>query len=172
MKTKHLALLFFGLLILSCSSEKSISTKARNDLSSKENLHLYILMGQSNMAGRGKIETLDTLTHPRVFMLDKAINWVLASDPMHFDKSAAGTGLGLTFGKVMADKNPNIRIGLIPTAVGGSSINYWFADSIFTQTNTYPYDDMVRRTKEAMESGTLKAYCGIRASLIRISKLV
>mgnify|MGYP003655814910 CR=1 FL=1 len=56
----------------------------------------------------------------------------------------------------MANENPNIRIGLIPTAVGGSSINYWFADSFFSQTNTYPYDDMIRRTKKAMESGTLK----------------
>lgn len=108
------------------------------------------------MAGRGKVEALDTLSHPRVMMLDKDMNWVSARDPMHFDKSAAGTGLGLTFGKIMANNNPSIKIGLIPTAVGGSSINYWFADSLFSQTNTYPYDDMIRRTKKAMETGALK----------------
>ncbi|PZX49162.1 sialate O-acetylesterase [Algoriphagus chordae] len=125
-------------------------------MSSKENLHLYLLMGQSNMAGRGKIGALDTLTHPRVFMLDKAENWVPAQDPMHFDKPVAGVGLGLTFGKIMANADNDIKIGLIPTAVGGSSINYWFADSLFHQTNTYPYDDMIRRAKKAMESGTLK----------------
>ncbi len=156
MKQHNLALVFLCLISLACSSKKSISNKALNDNSSKENFHLYLLMGQSNMAGRGKVEAIDTLTHPRVLMLDKAENWVLAKDPMHFDKPVAGTGLGLTFGKVMANENPNIRIGLIPTAVGGSSINYWFADSLFQQTNTYPYDDMIRRAKKAMETGTLK----------------
>lgn len=155
MKAYHLGLLLY-FLILGCSSPKSIAIKATPDLTLKENFHLYLLMGQSNMAGRGKIESLDTLTHPRVFMLDKAMNWVAAKDPMHFDKSAAGVGLGLTFGKVMADENTNIRIGLIPSAVGGSSINYWFADSLFQQTNSYPYDDMIRRAKKAMEAGTLK----------------
>lgn len=113
-------------------------------------------MGQSNMAGRGKLQAIDTLTHPRVLMLDKSENWVLAKDPMHFDKPGAGTGLGLTFGKIMANEESNIKIGLIPTAVGGSSINAWFTDSLHRQTNTYPYDDMIRRAKKAMESGILK----------------
>lgn len=156
MNTKHLVFLFLGLLIMSCSSVRSIPTKGTKDLSSKENLHLYILMGQSNMAGRGKVEALDSLFHPRVIMLDKNMEWVMARDPMHFDKSVAGTGLGLTFGKILANEDPNVSIGLIPAAVGGSSINYWFADSLFTQTNTHPYDDMILRVKKAMESGTLK----------------
>ena len=156
MKAYYLPLLFLCLLFSSCSSTKNITSTSAKDLSAKKNFHLYLLMGQSNMAGRGKVDALDTLTHPRVMMLDKNMNWVPAKDPMHFDKSAAGTGLGLTFGKIMANENSNIRIGLIPTAVGGSSINSWFADSLFSQTNTYPYDDMIRRTKKAMESGTLK----------------
>ena len=156
MKAYHLALLLLSVLISGCSSRKNIAAKASDNITSKENFHLYLLMGQSNMAGRGKIESLDTLTHPRVFMLDKAMNWVAAKDPIHFDKSAAGVGLGLTFGKVMANGNTDIRIGLIPTAVGGSSINHWFVDSLFQQTNTYPYEDMIRRTKKALEAGTLK----------------
>jgi len=113
-------------------------------------------MGQSNMAGRGKVQSIDTLTHPRVLMLDKNLNWELARDPMHFDKSVAGVGLGLTFGKIMANGDNNIKIGLIPTAVGGSSINHWYQDSLFQQTNTYPYNDMIKRAKEAMTQGTLK----------------
>lgn len=108
------------------------------------------------MAGRGAIGALDTITHPRVMMLDKKLDWVLAKDPIHFDKSAAGTGLGLTFGKIMADSEPNVSIGLIPTAVGGSSINYWVRDSLFSQTNTYPYNDMILRAIDAMKDGKLK----------------
>ncbi|MBN3520178.1 sialate O-acetylesterase [Algoriphagus lutimaris] len=113
-------------------------------------------MGQSNMAGRGLVQSIDTITHPRVMMLDENQQWVLAKDPMHFDKPIAGVGLGLTFGKIMANENPNITIGLIPTAVGGSSINAWFADSLHQQTNAYPYNDMILRAKEAMKDGTLK----------------
>ncbi|MEB2784931.1 sialate O-acetylesterase [Algoriphagus persicinus] len=153
---RHFLLFLFPALLLGCAVHKNISTAESKNISSTDNFHLYLLMGQSNMAGRGKVEAIDTLTHPRVYMLDKNRNWVFARDPMHFDKPVAGTGLGLTFGKIMANEDPNIRIGLIPTAVGGSSINHWFADSLFQQTNTYPYDDMIKRTKKAMESGTLK----------------
>jgi len=156
MKIHHLALLLIGLISLSCSSGKSISNRDLNNSDIKENFHLYLLMGQSNMAGRGKVQSIDTLTHPRVLMLDKNLNWELARDPMHFDKSVAGVGLGLTFGKIMANGDNNIKIGLIPTAVGGSSINHWYQDSLFQQTNTYPYNDMIKRAKEAMTQGTLK----------------
>ncbi|RAI85792.1 sialate O-acetylesterase [Algoriphagus yeomjeoni] len=156
MKPNNLALLLLGLLVLSCSSGKNLTSDSSTNNFTKENFHLYLLMGQSNMAGRGKVEAIDTLTHPRVFMLDKAENWVLAKDPIHFDKPAAGTGLGLTFGKIMANEDSNIKVGLIPTAVGGTPINAWFADSLYQQTNTYPYDDMIRRANKAMETGTLK----------------
>ncbi|HEY0109215.1 MAG TPA: sialate O-acetylesterase [Fibrella sp.] len=30
------------------------------------NFHLYVLAGQSNMAGRGTVETVDKTPHPRV----------------------------------------------------------------------------------------------------------
>lgn len=156
MKIHLLALLLIGLISLSCSSGKSISNRDLNNSDIKENFHLYLLMGQSNMAGRGKVQSIDTLTHPRVLMLDKNLNWELARDPMHFDKSVAGVGLGLTFGKIMANGDNNIKIGLIPTAVGGSSINHWYQDSLFQQTKTYPYNDMIKRAKEAMTQGTLK----------------
>ena len=38
--------------------------------------HLYLLIGQSNMAGRGKIELQDKVAVPRVLMLNKANEWV------------------------------------------------------------------------------------------------
>jgi len=31
-----------------------------------KNFHLYLLIGQSNMAGRGKLESIDRTVHPRV----------------------------------------------------------------------------------------------------------
>jgi hypothetical protein len=107
------------------------------------------------MAGRGTIEAQDTITDPNVFMLNKAGEWVPAKSPLHFDKSFAGTGLGLTFGKLMA-QNSKRKIGLIPCAVGGTSISMWKPGAYDKVTQTHPYDDAVRRAKIALQNGQLK----------------
>ncbi len=117
---------------------------------------LYLLIGQSNMAGRGAVDAESKSTHPRVFSLDKAGRWVPAVDPLHFDKPGAGVGPGLGFGKAIAEANPNAKIGLIPCAVGGSSISAWKPGAHDKATNTHPYDDMLARVKIAVKDGTLK----------------
>ena len=120
------------------------------------NFHLYLLIGQSNMAGRGEVDAQDQEIHPRVFTLDKACQWVPAADPIHFDKPIAGVGPGLTFGKTMADHDPSIRIGLIPCAAGGSPITVWKRGGYWEQTDSKPYDDAIERTGDAMRNGVLK----------------
>ncbi|MBN1290354.1 MAG: sialate O-acetylesterase [Candidatus Latescibacteria bacterium] len=122
----------------------------------QKDFHLYLLIGQSNMAGRGLVGDLDKQPHPRVFTLTKENTWIEAVDPIHFDKDIAGVGPGLTFGKTMADKNPNIRIGLIPCACGGSAISHWKTGVLFEQTKSYPYDDALKRAKIALKDGVLK----------------
>lgn len=117
---------------------------------------LYLLIGQSNMAGRGVVEPIDTIADPRVFTLDKNNNWIPAQDPIHFDKCVAGVGLGRTFGIEMAKANPNNKIGLIPCAVGGSPIDSWKPGAFDEATKTHPFDDMEIRLKKALEDGTLK----------------
>ena len=42
------------------------------------NFHLYLLAGQSNMAGRGPLDSLSKETNPQIWMLDKNNHWVLA----------------------------------------------------------------------------------------------
>ena len=121
-----------------------------------KSFHLYLLIGQSNMAGRGEVEAQDKEIHPRVLALDKACKWVPAADPIHFDKPIAGVGPGLTFGKIMADHDPSIRIGLIPCAAGGSPITVWKRDGYWAQTDSTPYDDAIARTQVAMKDGVLK----------------
>jgi len=127
------------------------------DLPTKEKFHLFLLAGQSNMAGRGRVAEEDTVPHPRVFTLNKANEWVLAKDPIHFDKPVAGVGLGRTFGITVAEGDPSIVIGLIPCAAGGSPISSWEPGGYHGQTRSHPYDDAVKRTKIAMQKGTLKA---------------
>ncbi|WP_372796140.1 sialate O-acetylesterase [Pontiella sp.] len=119
-------------------------------------MDLYLLIGQSNMAGRGEVEKQDLKAHPQVFTLNKANEWVPAVDPIHFDKAIAGVGPGRAFGIAMAEQDPKVKIGLIPCAVGGTSITYWVPGAEHSKTKTHPYDDMLVRLKVAQQSGTLK----------------
>lgn len=125
-------------------------------LPNNDRFHLFLLIGQSNMAGRGKVEQQDKTPHPRVLMLNKTNQWVAAIDPIHFDKPAAGVGLGKTFGQIIAETNPSISVGLIPCAVGGSPLDSWKPGVLYAPTNSYPWDDAIRRTKDAMQYGELK----------------
>lgn len=120
------------------------------------NLHLFLLVGQSNMAGRGKVEPQDQEPHPRVWMLDKDDQWQPAVDPMHFDKSVAGVGLGRTFAMTLAEQDPDIQMGLIPCAHGGSPIDAWKPGEFYKPTRGHPWDDAIRRAKIALKSGTLR----------------
>ncbi len=117
---------------------------------------VYVLIGQSNMSGRGKIGAQDTIVFSRVFTLTNDSNWVPAKDPIHFDKREAGVGLGRTFGIEMAKANPSALIYLVPCAVGGSSIKAWKPGGYHAQTKSYPWDDAEKRIKLALHNGTLK----------------
>ena len=125
-------------------------------LPEKANFHLFLLVGQSNMAGRGIVEDEDKVPHPRVLMLSKNGDWIPAVDPMHFDKPIAGVGLGKTFGMEIAEADPKITVGLIPCAVGGSPIDTWKPDAYYPATKSHPWDDAMRRAKLALKSGVLK----------------
>ena len=63
----------------------------------KEKFHIYLLIGQSNMAGRGIVEPQDTIGNERILRMNRDGNWDVAKDPIHFDKSEAGVGPGLAF---------------------------------------------------------------------------
>jgi hypothetical protein len=133
---------------------ESISATNRTDTS----YHLYLLIGQSNMAGRGKnTDAYKVMGDSSVLMLDKENNWVPAKHPLHFDKPALiGVGPGLSFGMEMAKKSGGHKIGLIPCAVGGTSINVWKPGGYDEATKTHPYDDMVKRLEYALKYGSLK----------------
>jgi hypothetical protein len=119
---------------------------------------LYILIGQSNMAGRGPITPDIADEHDdRVYTFTKDKQWVIAKHPLHFDKpKVAGVGPGLTFGIAIAHAYPNVNIGLIPCAVGGTPIEHWVPGAYDQATNTHPYDDAIERITAAMKYGTVK----------------
>jgi hypothetical protein len=122
----------------------------------KEKFHLFLLVGQSNMAGRGKVEDQDRVANNRVLMLNRSGEWVPAVDPLHFDKPVAGVGLGRTFGLEVAKATPGVTVGLIPCGVGGSPIDVWKPGAFYAATKSHPWDDAIKRAKLAQKTGKLK----------------
>lgn len=136
-------------------SLSAFATDKTPELPAKENFHLFLLAGQSNMAGRGKVSAQDKVPHPRVLMLSKEGEWIPAVDPVHYDKHLAGVGPGRTFALELVRQDESVVIGLIPTACGGSSITKWVPGSYHEQTKSNPYDDAMARTHRAMTAGIL-----------------
>ena len=83
---------------------------------------VFLLAGQSNMAGRGTlalhtVESSSSVTSsvPKskksanndILCFDKYSEWSVAKDPLHYDKAVAGVGPGLSFAKEI------VNLGLV-----------------------------------------------------------
>ncbi len=113
-------------------------------------LQLFLLIGQSNMAGRGTVEAQDKEPMPHVYMLNKELEWKPAVDPLHWDKPAvAGVGIGRSFARELLKSNTGANIGLIPAAFGGTSLDEWNPGGKL-------YADALLRARAAMKAGKLR----------------
>ena len=139
--------LFSGLLHVSLLLFPGMLTDAAAD--EPQNLQIYVLMGQSNMAGRGQLEKTAAPLHPRILMLTKESRWEPAAEPLHFDKSIAGAGLGASFALRMAESAPQDVIGLVPCAVGGTPLSRW-------QKGEDLYEQALKRIRTAQKHGTVR----------------
>ncbi|MGE0407049.1 MAG: sialate O-acetylesterase [Candidatus Korobacteraceae bacterium] len=141
---------WFLLLVVLSFQSAALAQNSQPQRSEPKDLQLFLLIGQSNMAGRGTVEDADRVPIPGVFTLNKDLAWVPAVDPLHFDRpDRIGVGLGRSFAKTLLDAQPGATIGLIPAAMGGSALAEWKpGGELFT--------DAVRRTKAAQKSGVLR----------------
>jgi pimeloyl-ACP methyl ester carboxylesterase len=112
--------------------------------------HLFLLIGQSNMAGRGPMDDAAREAHPRVYKLTREGVWTPGTDPLHFDKpEIVGVGLGTAFATTVADRDPDITVGLVPCAVGGTPLERWErGGDLFRQA--------VERTRAVLKVGELR----------------
>ncbi|GHB85353.1 acetylxylan esterase [Persicitalea jodogahamensis] len=121
-------------------------------------MDLFLLIGQSNMAGRGPLDANPKSANQNIAVLNAENEWVVARDPLHFDKpTMVGVGPGLAFAERWLELNPKTQIGLIPCAVGGSGIDDWQPGQKHAQTGIYAYDAMLQRVSEAQKKGKIKA---------------
>ena len=118
-----------------------------------ERLDFYLLIGQSNMKGRGFMPD-EPKRDPRIVMMHlKDDAWYLARHPLHLtgdpktfaQADNAGVGSGLAFAEAVLARRPKARVGLLPCAVGGTQIASW-------QRGADLYDNAVRRAKVALKA--------------------
>lgn len=138
------------LLLTSCSAQPGEAPDVE-----RERFHLYLLLGQSNMAGRGQLAEQDREVHPRIFALDAEGKWVPAREPLHPDPRVTesgeiyAVGPGLSFARAMAEQDVEVFVGLVPCAIGGSPIRSWRRG----QPN---FEAALLRARLAMRDGVLR----------------
>ena len=105
----------------------------------KQNVWVFILAGQSNMAGRAFVGPQDTIPNDRILTINSKNQLIYAKEPLHFyEPDLAGLDCGLSFGYSLLKTIPeNITVLLLPTAVGGSSIAQWINDSFHRNVKLY-----------------------------------
>ena len=93
------------------------------------------MMGQSNMAGRGAVSDVEPISNPYTYMLRMG-RWRTMSEPINVDRPIdylgnltfySGIGPAASFADSYA-KHYNEKVGLIPCADGGSSLEEWQVD--------------------------------------------
>ncbi|KAL6583052.1 hypothetical protein OROMI_005130 [Orobanche minor] len=119
---------------------------------------IFLLAGQSNMAGRGGVVGQEWDNYvppecsadPRILQLTKNLTWEEARDPLHKDidnSKRCGVGPGMPFSNMLLKKDPHVGvIGLVPCAVGGTSIAQW-------QRGGFLYDQLLKRANAALQDG-------------------
>jgi hypothetical protein len=157
-----IALIFAALEAFAGNKEEPVQNPTNpiptnlDSMTSKENVWVFILAGQSNMAGRGLVEPEDTITNDRVFTINPAGEIIPAREPLHwYEPLLTGLDCGLSFGKTLASHLPDsVSILILPTAVGGSSISQWIGDS--TYRNVTLLSNFKEKVALGKANGTIK----------------
>ncbi len=124
-------------------------------ISQKEKIHSFLMIGQSNMAGRGEFGEVEPIYNDQCFMLRMG-RWQPMREPINPDRAIfegefpSGIGLAASFADELS-RYSGCKIGLIPCADGGTKIKQW-------QPGEVLYDHAVAMTKLAMRTSNL---CGI-----------
>ncbi|MCB1130605.1 MAG: alpha/beta hydrolase fold domain-containing protein, partial [Verrucomicrobiae bacterium] len=145
----HTFLRQFLLSILLCSS-LSFGQTAGSPPADKERFHIYLLMGQSNMAGRDTRQLDKQVDDHRVLAMTPDGRWLVARDPIHQKdgRIEPGAGPGIPFALEMRRADPSATIGLVPCAVGGTPMKRWIKGGDL-------YQRALGRARLASEAGTI-----------------
>lgn len=139
-------------------------------LPAKNKVHLYLLIGQSNMQGAGApFNASADAPHPRVVKFGSHDGmekiFVKGSHSLVvLGTTNTGVGLGIEFGKTLlaSQSDPEVVIGIVNHALGSTAIQWWAPDVGLPAAN-WPnrtgeklYNDAIIRIHDAKQFGVLK----------------
>ena len=109
-------------------------------------IHSFLLIGQSNMAGRGFLADAHEIDTSRIYTLRNG-RFQTMFRPICPDRIACGMNLAESFAEAYA-KRHDVDVGLICAADGGSNLDQWAPGSLI-------FDNAVYQAKLAARSSTI-----------------
>lgn len=109
-------------------------------------IHSFLLIGQSNMAGRGLLEEALPIDNSRIYILRNG-RFQKMYRPINPDRVASGVCLAESFAERYAMAH-DVDVGLICAADGGSTLEHWEPGGLL-------FDHAVYQAKLAARSSTI-----------------
>ena len=91
-------------------------------------IHSFLMIGQSNMAGRGSIADAEPICNPHLKVLRNG-RWQPMFVPVNPDRPFSGISLAESFADAY-QKDHGVDVGLIPCADGGTQLEQWKEGSL------------------------------------------
>ena len=111
-------------------------------------IHSILMIGQSNMAGRGIPTEVEPIKNKNLRVLRNG-RWQNLFVPVNPDRPWAGVSLAESFADEYSKAHPDVEVGLIPCADGGTSIKMWGKGSILFDHARY-MTELAKRTSHVV----------------------
>ena len=110
-------------------------------------IHSFLLIGQSNMSGRGFLDEACEIDSEHIYTLRMG-RWVPMFRPINPDRRTAGVSLGESFAEKFAEKY-GVDVGLISCADGGTCLDQWKKGEVL-------FEHAAAQAKFAMRTSEIK----------------
>jgi hypothetical protein len=144
-------------MLINYSGSIEPELRSHADVQGMKDMEIFLLIGQSNMAGRAEIGETDKETIENVFLYTgiPGRKWEKAANPLNKystvrkELEMQKLSLGYTFAKSMASFMPGKKLGLVVNARGGTSIEEWMPGKEL-------YNEALIQAREASRYGNLR----------------
>ena len=109
-------------------------------------IHAFLMIGQSNMAGRGTVGDVEPILNPHLKVLRNG-RWQPFFVPVNPDRPFSGITLAESFADAY-QKQHHVDVGLIPCADGGTQLEQWKKGSLL-------FDHAVFQTRLAQRTSNI-----------------
>lgn len=109
-------------------------------------IHSFLLIGQSNMAGRGFLHEAEPIANPALKVLRNG-RWQTAFRPINPDRPFSGVNLAESFAAAYA-RDHQVDVGLIPCADGGTTLDQWRVGGLL-------FDHAIAQARLAQRTSTI-----------------